>query len=336
MQKILVGAGECGLFAYQYFGDSQIYCFADNHKTGQFMGKPVISLDQLKELSASYDVIVSVQGQNRSEIKKQLAGMGIQAVKETFAARLKEYEENWHYEGAFTDEFLKRIPFANLYVDIGAEFGYYSKLAADAMSPDSKLYLFEPEERKNKHLHRLFSDDKRITISNSAVSNKKGKIELFGLTDAATENVLFSFSADQNLSLKRVHDEKLRNDRKVVSFIANTVKLDDIFTREIPDIVKMDIEGAEVFALEGMEHMIEQNQTVFFLEIHRSYIESICNGGTNRMNDLFKRNKYHIYKCCRENECFEGQPKCVMAVEDLVNGNYLISPTAVSGLHHES
>ena len=63
------------------------------------------------------------------------------------------------------------------------------------------------------------------------------------------------------------------------------------------DVMLIDIEGAEVLAIEGMEKLIENRKTIFFLEIHEPYIQAIRSDGMNYINEVFKRNGYKIYWC---------------------------------------
>ena len=44
----------------------------------------------------------------------------------------------------FIDEIKKILPNKKVFCDIGAAEGSYSKIASETMSPESKIFIFEP------------------------------------------------------------------------------------------------------------------------------------------------------------------------------------------------
>ncbi len=81
-KKILFGCGNAGKKAYKYYGASEIYAFCDNYKRDDmFMGKKVISYDELMTIHNNYDIIISVIAHNaQCEIKEKLDNDGIEYV----------------------------------------------------------------------------------------------------------------------------------------------------------------------------------------------------------------------------------------------------------------
>ena len=68
----------------------------------------------------------------------------------------------------------------------------------------------------------------------------------------------------------------------------NSVKLDTLCTtrNQNPSLLKMDIEGGEILAIQGAEKLIASAQPKIFVEVHPSKIESFVAGGTM---ELFER-----------------------------------------------
>jgi hypothetical protein len=57
----------------------------------------------------------------------------------------------------------------------------------------------------------------------------------------------------------------------------------------------MDIEGAEVFALAGMERLLQTQKPIIFLEYHQRFVISLDPAGEERLNNLLTRFDYRIY-----------------------------------------
>jgi tetratricopeptide (TPR) repeat protein len=74
----------------------------------------------------------------------------------------------------------------------------------------------------------------------------------------------------------------------------DTVSLDAFFAGSPIDVIKMDIEGAEVLAFQGMAGVFKDKRPVIFLEVHPYYIESLAPGGLDGMERLLKENNYCI------------------------------------------
>jgi len=126
-------------------------------------------------------------------------------------------------------------------IDIGAHIGYYTLLMAQAVGPKGHVYAFEPDQsvlrllRKNVEVNEY---ETIVTIMPKAVSSHSGKAKFH-------KSSLYA---------------EVFNSTKAVS--VDTISLDGFFSAEgYPriDIIKMDIEGAEEAALEGMNGLSKRN-----------------------------------------------------------------------------
>lgn len=136
-------------------------------------------------------------------------------------------------------------------VDIGANIGYYTLIFARIVSPSGRVFAFEPDIDNFNLLHKNIEVNKyeNVVLIQKAVSNHTGESKLY----------LDRFS---NLD-HRLY--KSSNDDKGVSI--RTVRLDDYFNQmDIQiDFIKIDIQGAEGLALEGMMTILERNQNIKIL-----------------------------------------------------------------------
>ena len=145
------------------------------------------------------------------------------------------------YEPATTHLFREFLTPGMVVVDIGANVGYFSLLAADLVGPAGTVYAVEPEPqnnailRKNVHLNSYSN----VRVIEKAVSNRTGPVQLFL---SALDNGSHSIS-----------DAAARGVAGDVQVAATT--LDDLLEDEgwpKVDLVKIDVEGAEMLVLEGM------------------------------------------------------------------------------------
>lgn len=161
-----------------------------------------------------------------------------------------------HYEKEIGDLLKRIVKPNNVFVDLGANIGYFSLLVAH-ISPTSSVISFEPVtdlyQRMNDNiaLNRI----KNIKTVNAAVGEINEEKELF--VSAADNLGMSSFHKPENYS---------GNKDKV-----EVVTLDDwskIAGLSQIDIIKLDIEGSELAALRGMKEILKEQKPVLIVEIN--------------------------------------------------------------------
>jgi FkbM family methyltransferase len=130
-------------------------------------------------------------------------------------------------------------------VDLGASIGYFTLLAARLVGKEGKVYAFEPEPRNFLLLCKniALNGYDNIVAIRKAVSDREGFAKLF-LSDDYGSHSLYKF------------------DNAKTPIITETVTLDNFFRKEgyHVDIIKIDVEGAEMVAFLGMEKLIRENK----------------------------------------------------------------------------
>ncbi len=128
-------------------------------------------------------------------------------------------------------------------LDVGANVGYFALLAADAGGAESDVIAFEP----NPHMRDLLEQTVRlnqaqITIVPAACGERSGSIALHLSPDA------------RNSGLSTVLDH-IEN---AVRLTVPLLRLDEFCAERgtVPDLVKVDVEGAEEMVLRGAERLL--------------------------------------------------------------------------------
>lgn len=133
-------------------------------------------------------------------------------------------------------------------VDIGANIGYYSLLAAARVGPGGKVIAFEPSAQ-NCELLRM-----------SLAANGFANVVLHPYAVADADKVVGFDMGDSNGRIDPVNPS-------ASAFQVRAVRLDDFLRDEARiDLIKLDIEGAEGLALAGMRSLLHQHHPVIVTE----------------------------------------------------------------------
>jgi len=149
-------------------------------------------------------------------------------------------------------------------VDIGANIGYYSLIAAKLVGKNGIVYAFEPEPRN----YELLCKNIRVNgFSNvipikKAVSYKSGMSKLY----YEKERIVNPSFSKENVLAASGH-----NILEKGGFIEEeTISLDEFFRKVVGnskvDVIKVDTEGAEGLMVDGSERILRNNNLKMFLE----------------------------------------------------------------------
>jgi len=159
------------------------------------------------------------------------------------AMTLGVYEKN---ESRFLREKIKE---EMIVIDIGANVGYYTVIFAKLVGLYGRVISFEPEPENFYFLKKTIELNKfnNIELYDFAISNKIGKGKLF--------------LCENNKGDHRIYNPD--NTRKSIDISITTL---DSFLEEKKinnvDLIKMDIQGAEGLALNGMKNTLTQNKKI--------------------------------------------------------------------------
>lgn len=159
-----------------------------------------------------------------------------------------------------TAEMLRSISSGGVFFDIGANVGYYSILASRLVGANGRVVAFEPVVRNLAYLQRHVELNSawNVTVLPFAV---------------AGENGILSFSTGPDNAMGSIDRSGGSAD-----VLVPAVTLDDISSRLglIPDVIKIDVEGAEMEVLEGGRRTIGDRGPTIFLSTHSTELRSEC------------------------------------------------------------
>jgi len=216
---------------------------------------------------------------SRSGLKKKINNYDVQ-----LPARYINYFPS-DYEAKNFNFLQEETKQGDTILDIGAHIGLFAVIAAKLVSPNGKVYAFEPTPKTNDILHKTIAInhlDKIIEPRNEAMGKSPGKTTFY-ISDNIGDN------GNSLVSYKK--DRKLNGIEVTILTVDDFVKQQNL---QRVDFIKIDVEGAELDTLLGAIETFENLRPACILAIHP---EPIATKGDS-MKDIYNLVKsldYHIY-----------------------------------------
>lgn len=197
-------------------------------------------------------------------------------------------------------------------VDIGANVGLYTAIAAAKVGPRGTIVAIEPHPESYRHLSMTVAENQLQTVRafQVAAGNSKQLIPLFVTED--------------NKADSRIYDSTGRRENTPVQMVEVDSLLKEIGIRRV-DLIKMDIQGAEALALAGMRRTLDQNPgVVIFAEFWPWGIEQTGQSPLALLDEL-EQAGFSFRKIDEDN-------RCVIDIDDpkeLVRGHDQLQYTGV-------
>jgi len=190
--------------------------------------------------------------------------------------------DNYEYTGIFE----KLVPRCRSFIDIGANTGYYSLLAA-MKNPSIAVFAFEPAAapfyylEKNVGINQL----KNVQPSPLALSDSVGQIEFFEMENPKNYHSKYNLAGTG--TLKGENLGQLGYVRRKVS----TITLDaweETQDKIKVDLVKIDTEGTEHLILRGADRLLRHHEPIIICETLFRVIE-------HELEKIMRLYDYHFY-----------------------------------------
>ena len=201
----------------------------------------------------------------------EFQGMTITGAFEDYGV-LKAINNNTH-EVHFQQLFTSSIQAGMTVLDVGAHLGKYSLLAAQKVGDTGKVVSFEPHPRTFSYLKTNIADnkvDKVTSIHNAAISDVDGTGEL---------NADLVQSDFTSMAAVRHGDE-------VETIQIKTTTISAVDSQLSPDVCKVDVEGAELLVLKGIQTSLDQaraqgKKPKLFIEANRQALSAFNESPTS-------------------------------------------------------
>jgi FkbM family methyltransferase len=146
------------------------------------------------------------------------------------------------------------------FVDVGANIGYFTALAAHLVGPEGKVIAWEPLDKNIQLIYATIWENRfrNVTVFPFAASSDVGLV-------AMTSHPL---SSNAGITPRQLGEKRTR-------VIAQSQRLDDqLATLERLDVIKFDIEGHELHAWRGASSLLAKHKPHVFTEFHPKCIRA--------------------------------------------------------------
>ena len=186
-----------------------------------------------------------------------------------FACRLNEHMGSqiyWRgtYSGYQLDVLASCLRPGGVFIDLGANQGEFTVFAARLVGKDGRVFAFEPSPQMQQRLSKniQLNNFDHVTIEEFAVADKPGRLSLLSPTGAFTDGT----THDGLPTLYHQEGTVTGSATEVAVTTLDQWQLEKKLDRV--DLIKMDIEGAELPALQGGKELIQRFRPSLIIELN--------------------------------------------------------------------
>lgn len=176
----------------------------------------------------------------------------------------------------------------SVFFDIGAHHGWVSMWALTLLGEKGSVYSFEPSPANRFVLewHRKKNGFSNWTIVPKAVCDKNENSRQFFLIDSG--------DSPMNSLTTGIPGTDLMQGRMINEVSIETISLDSLYTETDvePDLIKIDVEGAELLVLEGAKSLIGKTSPKIILAVHPNWLPD--GQSLQQIFDWFREFNYSI------------------------------------------
>jgi len=189
--------------------------------------------------------------------------------------------EKREYEPRVTAALRKILEPGMVFVDVGANIGYFSLMAAQIVGNQGRVISFEPNQNNCGLLYL------------SAQSNNFENIDLYPYAAAEKEaTFLYDHLASNGVISDFSRDlEILDANRTLVRSVTLDKALHEV--KKI-HVIKIDVEGAEYKVIQGAKSTLKEHRPILFSEFSPSGLQNVSKVSGKEYLRMLIENKYHI------------------------------------------
>jgi len=201
-------------------------------------------LDKVWAIRQSTNAVYKVVARGRSTITRNIQGSRMLLdTSDMVLSKTLFFTGIWEKE--VTDLLRAITKEGMVFADVGAHIGYFTLLGARLVGETGRVFAFEPDAKNFTLLSRNVATNRcgNVFLVNKAITDRVGHASLF-------------------LEERNSGDHKLWPSLGQKGVDIETTSLDAFFEFRTPDIIKVDIQGAEMAALRGTDRLIRANPSL--------------------------------------------------------------------------
>ncbi|MEM6263208.1 MAG: FkbM family methyltransferase [Bacteroidota bacterium] len=170
------------------------------------------------------------------------------------------------YETDMAEKFHKYVKPGSVVFDVGANAGYFTMLSGMLTGNTGKVYAFEPMPANLSLLNHHLSANEvtNVEVISKALSNQKGEVQ---------------FTNSDNLAANTYVADSPMFQQSSGTITVETISMDELLEEnpEVrpPNLIKIDVEGAELDVLKGARKTFLNHRPILFLATHDCHIPGI-------------------------------------------------------------
>jgi FkbM family methyltransferase len=155
---------------------------------------------------------------------------------------------------------IKNLKEGDIFIDVGAHFGYFSLLAAKLVNSEGKVISFEPSPKTFNILKQNAETKENMVIINNAVSDQHEEINFYEFPNRYSEYNSTDVTQYEHLGWFK------NNQPKCIKI--ETVILSEYFELKNinPSIIKIDVEGSEFKVINGLKDYLINSSPKIIME----------------------------------------------------------------------
>lgn len=209
-----------------------------------------------------------------------------------------EYLAGYRQESEEIDLLKKLVLKGQIIWDIGIYRGFYSLLFSDLTGPYGKVLAFDIDKKNCRVVNEVIRLNKieNIKTYNYGLSNENVENNFIS-SPSSNSRLITTFRGDYTDSPVLTEGEAFSK----VQFRTLNSLVDELGPA---DLIKMDIDGAELFALDTADKVFQNKDLIFIIESHNYKTDA-------KITEFFIRNKCFVYsinekRFLNNNDVFRG------------------------------
>ena len=148
---------------------------------------------------------------------------------------------------------VRNLEEGDVFIDVGAHYGYFSRLSAHLMGNSGKVFAFEASPQNFEILERNTSKRDTITVYNQAISDTQSEIAFYEFPNL--------YSEYSTMDIEQFENEAWFDEFKPQAISIEAITLDEFVSAQkiLPKVVKIDVEGAEYKVVKGFQTSLQAN-----------------------------------------------------------------------------